>query len=407
MKNIGRISQQTVWQIIGKVVTSLSTFIILAIVARNYGEEGTGTFTLALTYLAIFYLLADFGFNAHELKKYTVYSIQYTGNFQKLLGTRILWSVVLVVIALGTLPFWPFANDSFSRSVLFGSLAILGSGVYITCNLIFQGKLRYDLSVLASSTGTLVSLGVFIFFASNKYPIPFTLLAHLLGWIIIAAAALFLVRKIARNDYSGILPIYDIRYTINLLHSSWPIAATLALNVIYFRADSFMISYFRGNAEVGIYGIAYSVFQTVLVLPSFIMNSYYPLMLKSLKGMKVVAFALLGLAALGTLLTLVLSPVVVKLLTGGGFAGATESLQILSLGFPAYFLSALLMWLMVAKNHYKRMLLIYALGLIFNLVLNFILIPKYSFYGASWVTVVSEYLILGLQVIMVKVTSNK
>ena len=68
MKILAKITSQTLWQILGKVVTTLSTFIILGLVARNYGEEGTGVFTLALTYLAIFYIFADFGFNAHVLK---------------------------------------------------------------------------------------------------------------------------------------------------------------------------------------------------------------------------------------------------------------------------------------------------------------------------------------------------
>jgi len=407
MTVLTKISQQTFWQILGKVVTSLSTFIILGVVARNYGEEATGVFTLALTYLAIFYLLADFGFNAHVLKKLKTQSSKLKTEWQKLLGTRILWSSFLVILVVITLPFWPFANSTFSQAVIFGVLAIIASAVFITCNLIFQSKLKYDLSVLASSGGTLISLAIFIYMASNGFPIPFLLFAHFLGWVIIAVVALGLV-KIAtsspsarpRNDNGGIFPIFDIRYTMNLFKSSWPIAATLALNVVYFRADTFMISYFKSSAEVGIYNVAYSVFQSCLVLPTFIMNAYYPLMLKSLNGIKLVALGLLGLAVFGTLLTIIFSPLIIHLLTGSGFAGSVQSLQILSLGFPAYFISALLMWIFVIRGKYKSMLVIYFCGLIFNLFLNFILIPQYSFIAASWITVISEYLILGMQVMV-------
>ena len=94
------------------------------------------------------------------------------------------------------------------------------------------------------------------------------------------------------------------------------------------------------------------------------------------------------------LLTFFLAPVITNLLTGGGFLGASQSLRILALGFPAYFVSALLMWILVGKGRYKTLLIVYTLGLIANLLLNFILIPQFSFYGASATTVISEYLIL-------------
>lgn len=79
MKSLVKIFQQTFWQILGKIVTSFSTFIILGLVARNYGKEGTGIFTLVLTYLSIFYILADFGFNAHVLRECKVQSAKLNG----------------------------------------------------------------------------------------------------------------------------------------------------------------------------------------------------------------------------------------------------------------------------------------------------------------------------------------
>lgn len=393
---VATIFKQTSWQIIGKIITSFATFIILGIVARNYGENGTGVFTLALTYLAIFYLLADFGFNAHVLTSVKSKGFRVEKDWNKLLGTRILWSIFLVLIAIATLPIWLFATVDFKQAILFGSLAIIGAGIFNTCNLIFQSRLRYDLSVLSVSFGTFVSLGLFIYLTSNAYPIPFLLLAHLSGWILIALASLFAVK----NFLPKLNPIFDLQYIKHLFLASWPIAATLTLNVIYFRADSFMIAYFKGVSDAGIYNIAYSVFQSVLVIPTFIMNSYFPLMLKSLKGLKLVGLGLFLLSLLASITTLLFAPFIIKILTGSGFSGSTASLQILSLGFPAYFLSSILMWLLVTKAKYKLMLVIYLAGLIVNTILNLIYIPQFSFLAASWITVISEYLILLMQIIV-------
>lgn len=375
----------------GKVVTAVTTFIILGLVTRNYGKEGTGVFTLVLAYLAVFYMLSDFGFNAHVLRKGTV-------EWNKLLGTRILWSIILVLLAVGLLPFLPFASAQFSRAVFFGVLAISGSAVFTTCNLIFQKNLRYDLSVIASSIGTIISLLIFIFLVVSKDPVPVLILAHFAGWIIIALAALMLVKTFHRN----IFPVYDVRYTVNLFKDSWPIAATLALNVVYFRVDSFMIAYFKNTADVGIYNVAYSVFQSVLVLPTFIMNSYYPLMLASLSKIKQIALGLLGLSFASALMVFFLAGPLINILTGGGFEGSIESLKILVLGFPAYFLSSMLMWLLITKGKYRAMFSLYTCGMILNLILNFIFIPRYSFFAASWITVISEYVILLMQIFVLR-----
>lgn len=397
MQNLKKIFEQTSWQVLGKVVTSLSTFIILGLVARNYGPEGTGIFTLALTYLGIFYLLADFGFNAHVLRKIGVSANQnIRSEWSRLLGTRILWSGGLVVLAVVLLPFWPFATPDFNAAVLLGSLAIIASSIFVTCNLIFQGELKYNLSVLASGFGTLISLIVFALLSFLKYSTPFLLLAHLIGWIVIALGALVLIRRFLPN----VTPIFDKPYTINLFKQSWPIAATLSLNVLYFRADSFMVAYYKSVSDAGIYNIAYSVFQSALVLPTFIMNAYYPLMLKNFGKVKLMGFGLLGLALLGTGFTLIFAPLIIRILTGNGFSGSTESLQILSLGFPAYFLSSLLMWILIAKSKYKSMFLLYTSGTILNILLNIIYIPQYSYIASSWITVISEYFVLAFQVII-------
>lgn len=382
------ISQQTFWQIIGKAVTSFSTIIILSLVARNYHEEGTGIFTLALTYLAMFNLLADFGFNAHVLKniKCQIVSVEW----QKLLGTRILWSILLAILAVLLFPFLPFSTVNLNQAVIFGSLGILTSAIFISCNLIFQSKLRYDLSSIAVSLGTLTGLITTWLLISNNLPVPYLLIGNSVSWIVIAAFALILVNKI----HPKLLPIFDYQYTYNLFKKTWPVAATLALNVVYFRADSFIITFYKGLSDTAYYNVAYSIFQSVLVLPAFIMNAYYPLMLKSWATVKYATAALFGLAVLIMVMIYILAPFLILMIAGSRFASSSSSLQILSLSFPAFFLSSIAMWALVAKEKYRTMLLIYLAGLIFNLLLNFLFIPQYSYLAASWITVVSEYLIL-------------
>lgn len=390
MDHLLKISKQTLWQILGKIITSVSTFIILAIISRSYGALGTGIFTLSLTYLAVFYLLADFGFNAHVLKNLE------KGQWQRLLGTRIIWSLVLIGLSIILLPFFSFVSSGFNQAIILGSFSIVGFAMYTSCNLIFQSKHRYDLSFASLSIGILIGLGLYIWFTQLSLSVSWLLLANSLSWTLIALISLLLIKRFMAN----IEPVFDFEYIKKLLWQTWPIAATLALNVVYFRIDSFLVTFYKGISEAGIYNIAYSVFQSALALPTFIMNAYYPMMLKSLSKIKVVGVVLLAFSLIGTGLTIFLSSTIINILTGGKeFLGAVVSLQILSYSFPAFFLSSLLMWLLIKNGHYKRMLGIYALGLLFNLGMNLLFIPHFSYIAASWITVFSEYLILLLLIV--------
>lgn len=405
-KSLLKISQQTSWQILGKIVTSLSTFIVLATVTRLYGTDGTGIFTLAITYLGIFYLFSDFGFNAYVLGKIHHHEQDLQSQWSKLLGTRVLWSLLLIIIALGALPFLPFVTPLFFYIVLFGSMDILASAIFVTNNLVFQSKLRYDLMVIATIIGTVFGLVVFLYSANSKFPIFLVTFSYLMGGMMIALTSLYLVVRVITKFRIE----FDRAYIKNIFMKSWPLTITLALNVIYFRADSFILASFKGISDTGIYNVAYQIFQNALVLPTFIMNSFYPMMLESLKNkigrfayqIKLVSLGLFIISILLLAITYYLSPLIISVITGGlGFTGSIESLKILSLGFPAYFLSSLLMWVMVAKGMYKKMALIYTFGLIFNFSANLYFIPQYSYIASSWITGISEYLILGMQVMVI------
>lgn len=397
MAVIRKIFAQTSWQMLARLVGALSNFLILALVTRSYGEEGTGIFTLALTYLAIFFLLADLGLNAYVLPKL---SIPEEAN--KLFNFRLIWSVVLVFLAnLGALVL-PVGNPQFNEAVLIGSLSIVLSGIYNSTNLIFQKNLRYDRSSWAALIGALSQIPVVFYLVWLNAPVSLLTLGPLFGWLVNNLLSLIFVGKFFKFEIKEI----DLNYPLKTLKAAWPVTLTLLLNVVYFRADAFILAGYRSIAEVGNYNLAYSIFQNVLVIPTFIMNSFYPVMIKNLKEsrkkffsqIKLSARVLLGIATLGTLLSLIFAPIIIQLLTGGDFSGAVDSFRILSLSFPAYFISSLLMWTYLSLKKTKSLVMIYFLGLVVNLALNFIFIPHYSYLAAAWITGFSEYLILILQI---------
>ncbi|MCL5784416.1 MAG: flippase [Patescibacteria group bacterium] len=402
-QNLFKISQQTIWQLLAKAVSSFSTIIILSAVARNLGAEEVGSLTLALAFLTFFYLVSDFGLNAHVLPLFLKDGL--TAQWQKLFGMRLVLSFVSIFLAIIILLLWPSSSPVFKQTVFWGLISVFFSGIFITSTALFQSKLLYDRVLIANSTGSLITLVLVLFFAWQKIGTPYLILGYVFGSLATGFLSLLLARKYLKNLW----PVIDSKYMFSIFKNSWPISATLVLNMVYFRVDTFILSFYQPLSQVGIYNLAYQIFQSLLVIPAFIMNSFYPLMLsqfshtreKFFNNLTRASMGMLAIALLGTVLTLLLAPFVISIVGGGkAFSGSVTSLQILSLGFPAFFVSSVLMWALIILKKYKTMLAIYFGGMMVNTLLNLIFIPRYSYIAASWITLVCEYLILGAQLVI-------
>jgi len=55
---------------------------------------------------------------------------------------------------------------------------------------------------------------------------------------------------------------------------------------------------------------------------------------------------------------------------------------------------------LISKNKEKKILWLGLVGLVFNLTANLYFVPKFSVYGAAWVTVATEALMAGLYMVI-------
>lgn len=402
METIIKLSQQTIWQILGKATASFTTFFILALVTRQFGQAGTGVFTLSLTYLAFFYMASDLGLNAYLLPN--LMSEKGETIWQKLLGLRILVALFLVISALFLVLLLPFDENNFKASVFFGLPAIVGFSIFTTSLALLQARAKYIYATISLLISSLINLLFVYLVIINSGGIAYLTGIHAVGWLVSAAVSVLAVKSLIKN----IKPLIDFGFIKSTLQGAWPIALTLILNTVYFRIDSFLLTYLKTFSEVGVYNVAYQLFQLILVLPTFIMNGYYPMLLCLHSDNEVIFWRqlrlgfliMIGMGLIGAVFTFLLSPIVLPFITGDGFSGSVNSLRILAVSLPAFFGSAVLMWALIVLKKYKTVLLIYLAGLILNFSLNYQLIPTYSYYAASWITGITEYLILLLQIII-------
>ena len=76
---------------------------------------------------------------------------------------------------------------------------------------------------------------------------------------------------------SGGMAIGASRRTWSVLtRLALPLGGALILNYLYFRLDILLLSWMKGEEEVGLYGLGYRVIEALIVLPGFLMLALFP-----------------------------------------------------------------------------------------------------------------------------------
>jgi O-antigen/teichoic acid export membrane protein len=166
-----------------------------------------------------------------------------------------------------------------------------------------------------------------------------------------------------------------------------------------------MTSFIQGTTAVGFYSIAYTLSEASLVVPSVFLSAIFPVLSRLHRDSKLsfrdtcaqaIKYLFYLAMPMAFFVTIWAKPIV-YLLYGARFDPSVAALQIL-------IWSAALMWLtiflgstLVAANLQKLGLKITFLGFILNISLNVLLIPEYSYFGASFATVVTAAFALALQ----------
>jgi O-antigen/teichoic acid export membrane protein len=397
-------------QVIGKFITAGVTILIAALVSRSLGQDGFGGFTIMTTYAAMFYMASDFGFNALVLREAGGDAGALKVGFERLLGLRLVYSLVLIFISLSILSFFPY-NPEIKLATIVSALTILTQAIYNSANLIFQGRLRYDLSVVAAAIGSLASLAFIYILAQHGLNLFLVAVSYVAAGLATAGVGLGLARSLV-GRFS---PRFETGEWVRLVFLTFPLGLTLVFNLIYFRADIFILSFFRPTAEVGIYGSAYKLFELAISLPAFFMNALYPVLISyyekdRVKFREMMRWSILGLAGSGVIMALLgifLAPALINIIYGPGFSDAVLPMQLLFASVPIYFLSSLYLWVMVLLRRQKTLALVYLFGMLLNIALNLYFVPQFSYNAAAIITGVSEAIILALTYLLSRDWKNE
>lgn len=389
------ILKQTSWlflaQALGRVVGLFYTIFL----ARILGVEEFGLYILALTYFSLLSSVSDFGFNRfliRELAKDAHKLPQLICNIAmlRLVTASLLFAIFAIVIYF-------LDTDKLRVSLtLLAVLAILPQSIAITLDGVFVAfrKLQFSAVALLISSLTTVFLGsILVYFGLGAFGAVNALIFGQLAYVVSLAIFLW---------WQGGLHLTSVEFSTlkKVLIGSLPYGLLTILGLLYFRIDTVMLSFLRGNFEVGLYGAAYRFLEAVIFIPSAFFSALFPVLAKlhdtnteDVKGLYFKSLKVMGiLGVLVFALFLVIVPQIINIFLPN-YLPSLSAIIILSLAIPFIYIHVPAVSVLLSTDKFLKPIIILSfLTLSFNVITNLIFIPRYGYISAAWITTFSEIL---------------
>lgn len=384
------VASNTMAQLVAKFFGAGLTLLTTYFTIRFAGLPLYGDLTKILVLVAIGFTVIDFGLNAEAVRYGTTPS-----RLRSVLGSVILARLFLSLLVIGALNlvivFLPGGYSPAVKHIFWlGSLAIIFQGLFTSSNSYFQSTLSYWRSTISVVAGSLTGTALTLYYLFSSPTLPHLVLANTFGYLVIAVCSILLLPSLKSN-------IWNLKSILSLLRRALPLGLILIASVLASKVDTVILGIFRSSSEVGQYGFAYRIFDVILVLPVFVMNSLYPVLIRRQGDSALAPLVRRTTLAMGTLGVLVaislwISAPLVLYVRPELFA-SIQILRLLALATPLFYVTAPLMWALISARRDQLVLWVYLAAAIFNTLTNLVFVPSHGAPAAALATGATELLI--------------
>jgi O-antigen/teichoic acid export membrane protein len=355
--------------------------------------EGLGILNFGLALTAVFSILATFGLTTlttREVAKDRGLASKYLANLipmQALLALAAIGLIVALVNVIG------YSQETIYVIYLL-SVGIIVSTLSSLLLAVFQAFEQLEFQAIVLVITSVVPLcGAVIVILLHLNVVAFALVSLLTGGVGLAYVYAICVRRFFVPRLEA-----DFTFWKSALTEAWPMAAMAISIMIYFRIDVVMISVIQGTTAVGFYSVAYTLSETSTVVPSMFLAAIFPILSTLHQASKTsfrdtcaqsVRYMLYLALPMAFFVTLWAKPMV-SLLFGAVFGPSVAALQILIWAAAIMYVTTVLGTAFVAANLQRLSMQLTFVSVAVNIGLNLLLIPRYSYYGASFATVATE-----------------
>jgi O-antigen/teichoic acid export membrane protein len=387
---------------IAKVFSIALALFGIGMLTRYLGTDGFGKYATMLAFFAFFSAIGDFGLYSIATREISRKNADEQWILSRIFTLRLIISCTIFISALLFVWFLPYENDV-KVSILIAAAAFIFSSSYGLLNGLFQKHIAIDKIAIVELSGKVIQIAIII-----------TVIKLNLGFITVAIALFasmlwnFIFIFILSRKFTKISLKLDKIYWKSFLKESAPMGISAFVTFLYFKVDTILLSFFTTSSDVGIYGAAYKIIETLVFFPAMVIGLMFPLFSRyiftdkkifiKLSNIILKIFTLIVIPLV--IIVLFLAPDIINIVGGSAFSDASGVLQILVFALAFIFFGHLFTNILIAGSHQKKLMFALIIAAIINITANLILIPHYSYMGAAAVSVGTELFVVLITLFM-------
>ncbi|WNC71194.1 flippase [Thalassotalea psychrophila] len=399
----------TSWLFVEKIIRLSVGLFIGVWLARYLGPEQFGLFSYAQSFVALFAAIATLGLDnivIRELVKDSKLRDQLLGTafFLKCFGALLLLLLISVSILFSS-------NTSYTNHLIF---IIALAVVFQSFNVIdfyFQSKVRSKFVAFANFYCLLISSFVKIYLIVNQWPLIAFAYVLLFDSFIFACGLIYFYKGqgLSYCDW-----YFDKKLAKSLIKKSWPLILSGIVISIYMKVDQIMLKHMLDEFAVGQYAAAVRLSEAWYFISAVLCSSLYPAIINaketssSLYTSRLLSFykIMIWIAITIAIPVTFTGDFIVNVLYGEQYNAASSVLIIHIWTAVFAFLGGASNHWLITENLQKYALINTILGAVFNILLNYYLIPIWGIEGAAWSTLISYCIAAYLSLMLFKATRS-
>jgi len=377
--------------LIGNILSKLVGLLVIFFLARYLGRVGFGEYSFALVFLYFFTIIENIWLKpilVREMAKDNTEAGILMGN---IILIKVLFSFIFIALVLLAIQFIDCSIDV--RKLIYLVLIILPlSSLNTSYEIIFRVHLamKYFIVTLLSCDILFVILVLGIIYFNG--PIPYFIIAMILTKLISLFSLIYFSKRFVKVKLRINFELWK-----RILIQSWPLALTAIFIAAYFKIDQIMLFKMKGSAAVGLYSPAVRIVEFFNLIPLALVGSTFPLMsryfessMKHFKQIYQLSFKYLTMLIIPIAAGITLfSKSIILLIFGREFIASSVPLIFLIWSEVFIFFGIVNRCILIASNKQRLDPVFSGVCALINVVLNLVLIPRYSFVGAAVATLIS------------------
>jgi O-antigen/teichoic acid export membrane protein len=390
-----RVTWNTTILVVAQVIEKAATFFLVVLLVRYLSEIEFGRYGFVLSYVVLFNVFIGLGLAGLSTREIS----RDPGKAPKILTAAfipMLVSSLVTFVVIRESIIWTKPGQAEVAAV--AQLAALAL-ILNSFTGVFAAIPRAHEQMLYVAVPKLVKQVLMLLFCLVALPMGVKLVGVFFLLVLTSLIELLLQVVFCRRVFR-VVPDrqFDAQFCYDLLRESFPLALVSIFVIIYYKIDSVMLSYMKGDRHVGLYTVAYSLAFVGLFMATSYHQATYPLLsklyvtsreeLRRVYRLSMKYLAIFGLPISAGMV--LLAPRLTVFIFGERYVDSTGALQILMAAFLLMVVNGFMGNTLIAAGSQRYLARIAGVGAFLNVGLNLLIIPRYGIAGAAATTVATE-----------------